>query len=67
MIWNIKSIREGFYLKDINIKSISNEPKSTVLSSLRKILGAQFLDAGVCIVCDRLTPRSSLFLHQIVS
>ena len=46
--------------REINIDPISDASKELILQKLRQHLGAQYLDEGVCIVCDRITPRSSV-------
>jgi len=53
-------LQDTKYSEEIDIKPISNEVKLSVLKNLREKLGGQFLDEGVCIVCDRITARSCL-------
>ena len=48
------------YSEKIKIEKISSELKEKILNNLREKLGGQFLDEGVCIVCDRITLRSSM-------
>jgi len=48
------------YSEEIKIEKITNEAKNRVLNKLREKLSAQFLDEGVCIICDRITPRQCL-------
>jgi len=48
------------YSEEINIEIISEEVKKLILNKLQGKLSAQFLDEGVCVVCDRITPRQSL-------
>ena len=41
------------YSEDFKIEKITDEVKNNILNSLREKLGAQYLDEGVCVVCDR--------------